>query len=365
MSIKKFRPESPDRALNKIKGDTEFARLAHLNRLVDDINQTNISGPQGPQGIQGPAGPQGVPGPVGPAGLTWKGSWSSGTSYAADDAVGYDGASWFCILDTSGTTAPDVDTTHWALLASQGAQGPAGATGAQGPTGPQGPSGALDAWGLLGNTGTNSTTNFIGTTDAKNVVFKANNITRMYIDQQYGDVYATKSFRAYASGTTSVQALSSSGNGGVIISQDSTDKGYIYVSNGSGETTIKSANLTGSRTLQLPDKDGTLATEDYKVYTAIITQAATGAPTATVLKNTLGFTPTFGYGTVGLYSIVSSAAWTINKTIIFINNGKIAPNITVGWTQVNNSQLVLFSYDGAALANDSITNASIEIRIYP
>jgi hypothetical protein len=96
----------------------------------------------GPQGIQGPIGPQGVPGPAGPAGLNWRSSWVSGTSYIADDAVAYGGASWFCILATSGTTTPDLDTTHWALLASQGAQGPAGATGAQGPTGATGATGA-------------------------------------------------------------------------------------------------------------------------------------------------------------------------------------------------------------------------------
>ena len=96
----------------------------------------------GPQGIQGPIGPQGVPGPAGPAGLNWRSSWVSGTSYIADDAVAYGGASWFCILATSGTTTPDLDTTHWALLASQGAIGPAGAPGAQGPTGATGATGA-------------------------------------------------------------------------------------------------------------------------------------------------------------------------------------------------------------------------------
>lgn len=103
---------------------------------IDDLVDTIGVGAEGPQGVEGPAGP---PGPVGPAGLEWQGTWVSGTSYVADDAVGYDGASWFCILATSGTTAPDVDTTHWALLASQGAVGP---QGAQGPTGAQGPAGA-------------------------------------------------------------------------------------------------------------------------------------------------------------------------------------------------------------------------------
>ena len=89
----------------------------------------------GTVGPQGPIGPQGVPGPVGPAGLTWQGAWVSGTSYSVDDAVGYGGASWFCISATSGTTNPSADPTHWALLASQGATGPQGPQGIQGPAG--------------------------------------------------------------------------------------------------------------------------------------------------------------------------------------------------------------------------------------
>jgi hypothetical protein len=99
---------------------------------IEDIASTVGVGATGPQGVQGPAGPLG---PVGPAGLEWQGAWVSGTSYVADDAVGYNGASWFCILATSGTTTPNLDGTHWALLASQGAQGE---QGVQGPTGPQG-----------------------------------------------------------------------------------------------------------------------------------------------------------------------------------------------------------------------------------
>lgn len=85
--------------------------------------------PQIITGPTGPIGPQGVPGPVGPAGLEWQGAWVSGATYAIDDAVGYDGASWFCIAATSGTTAPDADPTHWALLAAQGATGPQGPQG--------------------------------------------------------------------------------------------------------------------------------------------------------------------------------------------------------------------------------------------
>jgi len=137
--------------------------------LVSDfINLLATSGAAGPQGPEGPEGPEGAAGatgpqgptgaqgnvgPVGPAGLDWQGTWVSGTSYVADDAVGYNGASYFCILATSGTTNPATDTTHWALLASQGATGPAGPTGATGATGPQGPTGPQGAQGVAGPTG--------------------------------------------------------------------------------------------------------------------------------------------------------------------------------------------------------------------
>jgi hypothetical protein len=88
-------------------------------------------------GAQGPAGPQGVAGPVGPAGLNWQGAWSALGTYVIDDAVGYGGASWFCIdpVGPSATT-PDLDPTNWALLASQGSPGTAGPQGVAGAPGP-------------------------------------------------------------------------------------------------------------------------------------------------------------------------------------------------------------------------------------
>jgi hypothetical protein len=92
-----------------------------------------------PSGSQGPIGPQGVAGPVGPAGLNWQGAWSALGTYVVDDAVGFDGASWFCIdpVGPSATTPYD-DPTNWALLASQGSPGSQGPQGIQGVAGPSG-----------------------------------------------------------------------------------------------------------------------------------------------------------------------------------------------------------------------------------
>lgn len=95
-----------------------------------------------PPGAQGPIGPQGVPGPVGPAGLNWQGAWSAAGTYVADDAVGFGGASYFCINPVGPSpTDPATDTINWALLASQGAIGPQGPQGIQGPQGPAGAGG--------------------------------------------------------------------------------------------------------------------------------------------------------------------------------------------------------------------------------
>jgi len=92
----------------------------------------------------GAGGPQGPPGPVGPAGLTWSGYWVATQSYSENYAVGYGSASWWCISAVTGSPSnpgPDLDTTHWTLLAAQGSPGSQGGTGSQGLQGPQGPIG--------------------------------------------------------------------------------------------------------------------------------------------------------------------------------------------------------------------------------
>jgi len=42
MPLKKFKPLSPEIYLNKTVGDNTFARLGHLNGLVDDINKSEL-----------------------------------------------------------------------------------------------------------------------------------------------------------------------------------------------------------------------------------------------------------------------------------------------------------------------------------
>lgn len=127
------------------------------------------AGPEGPRGLQGfqgvggplgpngPVGPQGVAGPVGPvgpAGLTWRGPWVSATDYVENDAVSFEGASYFASEDppVNGSN-PTVDTVNWQPLSMRGAVGPQGPVGPAGPQGVQGVQGSQGPVGPQGSTG--------------------------------------------------------------------------------------------------------------------------------------------------------------------------------------------------------------------
>ena len=126
---------------------------------------TGSTGIVGPQGVQGLQGFQGVAGAVGPAGLNWQGGWSALGVYVIDDAVGYGGASWFCISNIGPVpTTPNLDPTHWSLLASQGAVGQQGAQGIQGIQGIQGSAGAAGLQGAQGPIGLTGATGATGAT---------------------------------------------------------------------------------------------------------------------------------------------------------------------------------------------------------
>ena len=126
-----MRSINPANVGENIKATVDYIdqEIANIELTPGPQGEQGIPGAQGNIGLQGPAGPQGVAGPAGPAGLNWQGQWVSGTSYIVDDAVGYNGASWFCINNTAGISSPDLDPTNCALLASQGSQVPQGLQG--------------------------------------------------------------------------------------------------------------------------------------------------------------------------------------------------------------------------------------------
>lgn len=247
---------------------------------IQDLVDTIGTGAEGPQGVEGPAGP---PGPVGPAGLNWQSSWVSGTSYVADDAVGYDGASWFCILATSGTTTPDVDSTHWALLASQGAVGPAGA---QGPTGPQGPSGGAGTLQQAYNNG--------------NTMVSGNFKTGIFDLTNGVSVENTSTLSKTTLETTKI----------------------TFTKNASGLKTtniLQAVTPTANRTITLPDDSGTVALKTYNETVILLSYDGTNF-TYTNVINELGVTITFSTFSGIITCTLSSSVLTENKTIIWASS---------------------------------------------
>ncbi len=86
------------------------------------------SGPQGPLGPKGNTGDTGPQGAAGPRGLTWMGAWSSGTTYAKDAAVQYNGSSYVASSIAGAGLVPGVAPV-WELLAQKGASGGGGGGG--------------------------------------------------------------------------------------------------------------------------------------------------------------------------------------------------------------------------------------------
>lgn len=108
-------------------------------------------GIQGNQGSQGPQGEKGDPGEVGPAGISFKGAWVDAEEYAANDAVAYNGSTWFAVIGN--TNEIPGSGSSWQILSSRGVRGDTGATGSQGPAGPQGIQGLKGEQGIQGEQG--------------------------------------------------------------------------------------------------------------------------------------------------------------------------------------------------------------------
>ena len=98
----------------------------------------------------------------------------------------------------------------------------------------------------------------------------------------------------------------------------------------------------------------------YTVYTALLTQAGTAAPVATILQNTTGGTLTWTRQSAGNYTVTASAAlFTVNKTIVFGNHGSVNTQGDFNWNRASDTTITLNVGADAKLAN-----GSFEIRIY-
>ena len=103
----------------------------------------------------------------------------------------------------------------------------------------------------------------------------------------------------------------------------------------------------------------------YDSYVALLTQASTSAPVATVLSNNLTATLTWARTNPGVYTLTANAAtFTANKTIVFLNAGSSIPLISAERTSDTVLTVKTFVPSSSAAVDASITNGAFEVRIY-
>jgi hypothetical protein len=107
------------------------------------------------------------------------------------------------------------------------------------------------------------------------------------------------------------------------------------------------------------DVMGTLPT--YKIYTALLTQALTLPPTATVLENNLSGNIVWSYNTAGFYVGTLIGAFTANKTACIISG------IYIGSSQAirkDDDTVHVFTDDTLGGVDNKLEETTLEIRVY-
>lgn len=123
--------------------------------------------------------------------------------------------------------------------------------GGQSPTWQNLPSTTATAWGLSGNAGTNSTTNFIGTTDNNDVVFKRNNIQLIKFSNANNVTIGSSNNIATSQGAIALGSGTTSSNiNSTAMGSSTTASGIVSTAMGASTTAsgIISTAMGGSTT---------------------------------------------------------------------------------------------------------------------
>lgn len=194
-----------------------------------------------------------------------------------------------------------------------------------------------------------------------------------------------------AIGATTGNSMSVSGASGGFVSASSTSDsstarveafsaqggGLRLVNITGGITRLRNTDATGSKIIQLPDAEGTLALtsqvgESYLVYTALISFDGSSV-TANVLRNTLGQTVSWSNPGNGVFRGTSDVGdvFTTDKTFISTigyNNGgqpMIVTGVRGNISPARRVEFRFFLHDGTISTTPLIDKHPVEIRVYP
>lgn len=108
-----------------------------------------------------------------------------------------------------------------------------------------------------------------------------------------------------------------------------------------------------------------LAGAPYLKYVALLSQADTDAPVATVLENTLGGAVVWTRDDEGTFIGTLAGAFTANKSIcLTMLNSDMSASYFATYEFANVNELTVRCYDSAFSLADNL-GCTIEIRVYP
>jgi len=189
-----------------LKGDTGGTGPIGPQGVKGDTGVMGLQGPMGPQGIkgdtgviglQGPMGPQGIKGDTGARGLqglngdtAWaisgtviynKNSGNVGIGTASPQSKLSIGSSSQFQVDTVGNVKK-INNISYSFPSLQGSSGQVLSNNGSGTLSWQNVGSGSSGWGLTGNSGTNSSVNYIGTTDTAGLTFKVYSTRAGFLD---------------------------------------------------------------------------------------------------------------------------------------------------------------------------------------
>lgn len=263
---------------------------------------SGATGPTGPQGIQGPTGTTGPQGPagnpgaqgeIGPTGIgyTWRGAWTSDTTYFPYDTVSALGSSYVCILQN--TNASVSNLIYWNLIALKG---DTGLTGPQGATGLTGATGATGQTGATGNTGAQGPQGIQGIQGPEGPNGPIDNLT----DVKITTPVEHNSILRYKTGANGAADNNQWINSTSLTTVENTVS--THTSNTSNPHSVTAAQVGLGNVTN--ESKGTMF--NSPVFTGIPT-----APTATAGTNTTQLATT-AYTTTAIANLVASAPTTLN-----------------------------------------------------
>jgi hypothetical protein len=186
--------------------------------------------------------------------------------------------------------------------------------------------------------------------------------------------YGIKSFGNYNNMPTIGSGILVSGNNN-SVGEGSTN---VTILGSSGVTVlggVSNVTLINSNDVEVTQSNTSyvngvaVSTSTPKVYKALLNQNGTNPPVATVLVNTLGGTPTFGYSNVGIFTLTATGLLTLNKTGVSFGN-HININdvdqaiITASSLTIDGFTFTTYEWDTSAF-NDILNNTLITIEVYP